>query len=107
MTKPIGPDDVAEAKTRYLPPEVIEVFNTLIAKHYSGSHATVMQEEASRAIAVALDISVAEVFKRKLLDIESVYKQAGWEVKYDKPGDYEASFGSAGNVNHGRPSRLT
>ena len=36
-----------------------------------------------------------KVFKNKWLDVEEVYRKAGWKVEYDKPGyceDYEAYF---------------
>lgn len=95
MGGPIRPKDVAARKTASIPEEVFVVFNNLIVENWTGSSATIMQADAALAIASALEISVSDVYNRKLLDVEDAFKKAGWNVKYDKPGyneEYSAYF---------------
>jgi hypothetical protein len=90
MTQPIRPEDVAARKAAVLPPEVIDAFNDLIAMADNGYSATVMQEDAIDQILDRLPVSREEIFDRHLLDIEPVYRAAGWRVTYDKPGFNES-----------------
>lgn len=95
MTQPIRPEEAAARKLAVLPGEVIEVFNELIAAAFDGRSATVSQDDAETAISGRLGITRAEVVRRHLLDVESVYQAADWEVTYDKPGwneTYRAFF---------------
>ena len=90
MANPITPDEAAAHKAAVLPEGVIEEFNDLIALAFDGRTATVMQDDVAEAVAGRLGISVNEVFDRHLLDVEPVYRAAGWEVQYDKPGFNES-----------------
>ena len=95
MTKPIKPSEVLVLKKSLLPPEVIEVFNELIAENFSDGSSTFTQKEAIRRIRVALNISDADIFRLKFLDVEGIYRKEGWKVSYDKPGyneTYDATF---------------
>lgn len=86
MSLPVRPEDVAAAKAAALPPEVIDVFNELIVAAWDGRSATVMLGDAAEAVSERLGISHEEAFERHLLDVEPVYRAAGWDVTYDKPG---------------------
>ena len=101
--KPITPDEVAARKRDALPPQVIEVFNQLIAEHWTGSSATFTQSDAIAAIVARCggdngplhSASRSEVLRRGWLDVEDVYREAGWHVVFDKPGyneRYEAFY---------------
>jgi hypothetical protein len=95
MAKPITPSEVTRKKKESLPKEVIEAFNELIAEKWDGSSATVMQPEVIKLICSKLNVRSDKVFDSGWLDVESIFRQAGWSVKYDKPGyneSYEASF---------------
>jgi hypothetical protein len=84
-TKPIRPTDVTTKKTEALPDAVIEAFNQLIVANWDGTKAKVRAKEAAELIASKLDISPALVYERKYLDVEDVFRKAGWKVKYDQP----------------------
>jgi len=89
--KPITPDEVRKE----LPDEVVEIFNDLIKQNWNGHEAVVKQTEALTAITRRLEIEASEVFKRRLLDVEQAFREAGWKVEYDKPGwdeTYDAFF---------------
>ena len=92
--KPITPDEVTEGKLKYMPPEVIKVFNELISKHYLNGVAVVPQGEIVGRLS-NIGFSRTTIFENNLLDVEPLYEAAGWNVTYDKPGyneTYEASF---------------
>ncbi len=80
--KPIKPEDVKAAP---IPNEVIQVFNALIQSRWDGKKARIEQDEVLLAICLAMGISKGEVFNKKLLDVEEVFRRAGWKVTYDKP----------------------
>lgn len=79
---PIKPEDVKDAP---VPEEVVQVFNDLIQKHWDGKEARIEQSEVLLAVCLAMGISKHQVFDKKLLDVEKVFRQAGWGVIYDKP----------------------
>ena len=90
----LRPEDVVGEKLRTLPGEVLEAFNELISQDYVGGRATVLQNEVVRLM-VAKGLSRADIFKNGWLDVEEIYRAAGWKVEYDKPGyneSYEPSF---------------
>jgi hypothetical protein len=93
----IKPNEVVAQKKKDIPEEVLECWNTLIAKHFSDGDATVYQGEAVTVIAEKMGVDKDKVFDNHWLDIEDIYRAAGWSVVYDKPiawgGDnYEAHF---------------
>ena len=92
MTAPITPDQAHERRQQTLPAAIIDVFNELIARNYNGRTATVSQDEAADLIAERLSISRQQVFDLHYLDVESFYREAGWDVKYDSPGYADANF---------------
>lgn len=98
--KPIRPEDVPAKKAAAIPDEAIAAFNELIAENMSGRYARVTQADAiDRIVAkfahqsVRLDQVRARIFAEGWLDVEEIYRAAGWRVEYDKPGfneDYGA-----------------
>lgn len=95
MSKPITPTEITESKAAALPNVVFEAFSDAIVAAWDGWSAKVKQASVAMVIAARLDISQAEVYNRGFLDVEPIYRKAGWKVKYDKPGyneSYEAYF---------------
>jgi hypothetical protein len=94
MTKPITPSEVAAKKQTGFPDQVLEAFNELIAKNFSGNSATVSQDEVVKLM-VKKGLKSYDIYDNNWLDVEGVYEKAGWKVVYDKPGyneDYGAFF---------------
>jgi hypothetical protein len=89
MTKPISPDEVSEWKQTVFPDDVFEVFNELITSTFSGNQARVYQRDVVAKL-VGRGHSRHEIFANHWLDIEDVYREAGWIVTYDKPAYNEA-----------------
>lgn len=91
----IRPDEVAATKAKVLPAAVLDAFNVLIAKNFTAGRAIVTQDEAIAAICGAMGIDRHAVFANHYLDVEEVFREAGWRVEYDKPAyyeNYEATF---------------
>ena len=86
MTRPITPDEVVALKQENMPDKVIEAFNAFIAEKWDGSSAYISQNEAARKIARFLDISESQVYSRHYLDVEDIFRKAGWHVEYDHKG---------------------
>jgi hypothetical protein len=87
--QPISPGQVRAAPKPY---EVIQVFNELIQKHWDGDRAVVKQDDAVGMIMERMDISHSEMIEARYLDVEEVYREAGWKVHYDKPGYNENPY---------------
>jgi hypothetical protein len=92
----ITPDEVVHAKRAALPDGVFEAFNDLIARHWDGHEAVIEQRAVVATILTLIPGSTkAAIYENKWLDVEDVYRLAGWDVDYDKPGyneNYEATF---------------
>ncbi len=93
--KPITPDEALQLKRELLPPKVLETFNRFIGENIlSNGTAIVYQDDIVKDLAnQGLDREL--VFKKGWLDVEDVYREAGWKVEYDKPGyneTYRSSF---------------
>ena len=98
--KPVSPQDVVELKKSViLPPKVIEIWNRVIAKNYSGKRSHFTQTEIVSELAKALDIDAKTIYENKWLDVEEVYMAVGWECKYHKP-DYTESGSSTFTFSH-------
>lgn len=88
MTKPVTPDDIEREREQTPPPdEVIQAFNDLIRKHWNdlaGGQAIVTQDEAIEEIGRLTGKKRHVILAEGLLNIEAVYREAGWHVEYEK-----------------------
>lgn len=93
---PVKPDEVVEIQKRDIPDYVIKVINDLIAQKWDGHSAVITQRVIVEKILQAEPFLVrSEIFDNGWLNIETLYREAGWKVEYDKPGyneTYEAYF---------------
>lgn len=88
-TQPITPEQIKPSVS--IPNKVIEVFNLLIsANHRNGSSRVLQKEVVNQLVAIGFDRN--KIFQEKLLDVEGIYEEAGWEVEYDKPGYNETHY---------------
>ena len=92
--KPITPKDVVILKKSLIPDEAVESFNELIAENYLNGYSEFTQKKVVARM-VKKGLSEKDIFANGWLDLEDVYRKAGWKVEYDKPGfneSYEATF---------------
>lgn len=97
MTSPITPKQAREAWETSIPDEVFEVFNTIISEKYNSNGFTILQSLVVDQLLLKMPHvkDSQEFFDKHWLDIEPMYRKAGWDVTYDKPGyneTYEASW---------------
>jgi len=98
MIKPITPNEVVSHKAHVVIPDyVFEAFNYLISKNFRNGSATVTQNEVVKHIIAARHETITSdyLFINHFLDVEDVYREAGWKVEYDKPAyceTYQAVF---------------
>lgn len=90
---PLSPETAREAQMDAIPPGVISIFNNLIVENFSANtnSAKVLLED----FVGALRENLGNDFPSFYLDVENVYRAAGWLVEFDKPGyneSYNASF---------------
>lgn len=100
MTEQIGPISPAEArnlKIHAIPKEVFQVVNEFLATRIYEYHSIIIKQGEVEVAVLKLmngDKTVEDpgyvrdetLYKNHWLDIEDVYRQAGWTVRYDKPG---------------------
>lgn len=94
MVNPISPSEVVKHKLRILPDLVITTFNNLISANFIDGSARVKQKDAIQALFNA-GFNKERIFADNLLDVEDIYRSAGWRVEYDRPGydeTYEPTF---------------
>jgi hypothetical protein len=91
--QPLTPSDVVSHKQLAMPDEVISSFNELIAQHYINGRAKIKQEDVVILLLSKLmkahpdkEVTRASIFHNNWLDVEDIYRKAGWSVVYDKPG---------------------
>jgi hypothetical protein len=96
MSKPIKPNELDALQTERLPDFVFDAVNALLAEKANGQNTIrLFQDEVVSAILSRCDLSQSELYDKHYLDFEPAYREAGWSVKYDKPGyneTYEPHF---------------
>lgn len=95
MVKPISPNEVKATKESLIPEEVIRIFNDLIVEKWNGTEAHFKQSVVAERVVAALNIKEDEMYDKNMLDVEPIFRKAGWVVVYDKPAyceTYPATF---------------
>lgn len=91
--KPIKPSQVKE-KTPLIPDSIIECVNNMIENKWDGFESKFYQKDLLKEV-LEKDkaLSKEEIFQKKFLDFEYLFRKSGWIVAYDKPAyneTYEA-----------------
>lgn len=101
MVKALSPSEVLGQKVSSIPDEIIEAMNQLLVEELSlQGTATILQKDlvgrARRLMAESGSVHAnVDFYAKNWLDIEPVFRAAGWKVEYDKPAyceNYEAHF---------------
>lgn len=90
--KPITPDEAQSQNVKGLPTQVIEAVNNMIRLNLVDGEVIIYQDELISEICRLME---KEKIDRRWLNIENIYREAGWNVEYDKPGfneTYRAHF---------------
>ena len=89
MIEPIRPHEIEPAKAAAFPDEVVTCWNRLLVSKWDGRKAHIPQKEAVAALMEATKLPRADIFEKRFLDIEPMFREAGWRVYYDKPAYFE------------------
>lgn len=87
---PISAADAEKYKQASIPYVAFEAFNELIVENLSSGRASVYQADVVDRM-VKKGLKKDEIYKKGWLDVEPIYRAAGWKVEYDKPG-YNESY---------------
>ena len=90
--KAFNPDEAKRDSEEDFPLAVIESFNEVIKRNYSGRSSTVLVDEVIALISTKMIVSRAMIFENKWLDVEDVYRKNGWDVEYDQPSYGDSDF---------------
>jgi len=97
--KPITPAEAKVQRVNAVPAQVLEAFNELITENLCNGSATVTQKDAVARIQSKINQTLGneythqQICDRGWLNIEDIYRAAGWKVEYDKPG-YNETYGA-------------
>lgn len=97
QVQPISPQALAQAHAARIPDFVIEAFNELIVEKAGGhKRATFTLDVAIarvllKASAAGHECTSQSVLANKWMDVEGLFRKAGWKVDYDQPG-YNESY---------------
>ena len=97
LVKPIKPNEILGKKLEVIPSEMIQAVNELIALKWKDGSSTIRQDEL---LAKYFELSSQEnnrtnrdtVFDNNYLEIEEIYGDNGWNVRYSKPDYRETAF---------------
>lgn len=89
---PIRPQDVASLKAVVIPSFVIDAFNKEITAQYSYGTARILLKNIKPKIIQQCQAHNVP-FDDAFMDVEPVFENVGWTVKYEKPG-YSEFFDS-------------
>ena len=88
MAKPLSPKEAEDRRLKSIPEFVIEAFNEVLTKNLSNGFSRVTQDEVMDLIVPKLpnDMTRQSIYDNKWLDVEPLFREAGWKVTFDKPG---------------------
>ena len=90
--EPITPKEVKDNLVNVIPKEIIATVNELLKSNYrGGDEITILAEDIIKNSKLGLTSS--QIYQKKYLDFEKIYKEKGWIVQYFQP-DRDESFKS-------------
>lgn len=82
--KPIKPSEIKPIQNSKIPEQVIEVFNKFLVDKFDGKQAVLDMDTVAKAAAMFLEITTAELYDNKWMDVESIFEAEGWSVTFIK-----------------------
>lgn len=92
--KPISPKEAEEKQISGIPDFVVEAVNELIAKNIGDQNSVDIKQEDIVELAMQKapkGTTRQIIYDNHWMDIEPLFRKAGWTVHYDKPG-YNESY---------------
>jgi hypothetical protein len=90
--EPIKPKDITNNLEDIIHPAIIKAVNALLKERYRGSSVSIKTKEISnKATQFCSELTEREIYDKKHLDFEPIFRKAGWKVEYKSP-DRDESF---------------
>ena len=90
--EPIRPKDIIDNLNDIIHPAIIKAVNELLKEKYRGSQVSITQKDiVSKSISICPELKKDEIFEKKWMDFESIFRKAGWDVRYHSP-DYTEDY---------------
>lgn len=86
--KPISPAEAQEKQIQSIPDFIVEAVNELIAKKIGDNNSVNITQDAIVELAMqkAPEGTTRQIiYDNHWMDIEPLFRKAGWNVEYDKP----------------------
>lgn len=81
---PISPEEVTRLQAELMPPAIIETFNRTISEKIANGRAVIDLDEIVKDL-TNQGLDERQLFNKGWLNIEELYREAGWEVSYEQP----------------------
>lgn len=97
-SKPITPQEAKNELEENFPEFVIDAVNNCIKNNFFGKESFTIKQDviAEEILKLAPEGTSRDmIFKNHWMDFEDIFRKAGWNVYYDKPGwdeNYDAFF---------------
>jgi hypothetical protein len=94
---PATPQEVVQRREllKVIPADVVDIWNEMIETKWDGQRAWIEQTEIVNLLVQRLEVQRQALFNNGWLDVEDLFRAAGWKVVYDSPAyceTYEPSF---------------
>jgi hypothetical protein len=93
--QPIRPEEVPKVKSDLIPDEVIDAFNDQITIDYRAAtgKATIRHKDIIAMIKKKMpEVEKKEIIDKQWLDVEPIYEEFGWKVRYESPSYGDSDF---------------
>lgn len=99
--KPISPQEALDLKISAIPDEIVEAVNQMLSEKMTtyGRVVLLQKDICDRARQLFAQrgqaVTSSEIYDKKWMDFEPLFRDAGWKVEYDKPAyceSYEPNF---------------
>lgn len=84
MRKPISINDLTK-KNYEIPDLVIVIVDSMLKDRWQNNSAILFISDIIKSIQVVCNKTESEILNKHWLDIEPIYRQAGYDVEYHKP----------------------
>ena len=95
--KPITPEQAKGKIKDVIPQAIIRAVNECISEKFrdNGSFTILQKDIIAKAIKFDERLTSHNIYEKKYMDFEALYRESGWKVSYDSPAydeNYEAYF---------------
>lgn len=91
IVKPVSPDQLANQDEHDIHPSMIRAINILLSRFDGYSLNLTQREIVEKFLNLEPNMKRSDVFDNNYLDFIGIYRRAGWDIVYDRPG-YNESY---------------